>query len=175
MEDRALRHPIFVVQQHAARRLHYDFRLEVDGALESWAVPKGPSCDPRRKRLAILTEPHDLDYARFEGVIPPDHYGAGTVLVWDLGTYRNLRHDAQGRPIPMRRALADGLVEVELFGRKLRGGWALVRTRLSDRSWLLVKRKDEFADPHRDLPAERPESVLSGRTLEEIALGAGDE
>lgn len=163
------RDPIFVVQEHAARRLHYDFRLEVDGALESWAVPKGPSTDPRHKRLAILTEPHAIDYAEFEGVIPPGEYGAGAVLVWDLGTYRNLRRDDRGRPIPMRRALEEGLVEVELFGRKLRGGWALVRTRMSERSWLLVKRKDEFARPGRDVLVECPKSVLSGRTIQEIA------
>jgi DNA ligase D-like protein (predicted 3'-phosphoesterase) len=162
---------IFVVQKHAARRLHYDFRLEVDGVLKSWAVPKGPSLDPAQKRLAIEVEDHPLEYADFEGVIAEGQYGAGAVIVWDTGPYRNLTRDAQGRPRPMAEALRQGLVEVWLEGHKLKGGFALVRTRLGGgkRQWLLVKMKDEYADSRIDLLASAPESVLSGRTVEEVA------
>lgn len=168
--------PFFVIQEHDATTHHFDFRLEVGGVLRSWAVPKGPSTDPREKRLAVAVEDHPLGYADFEGVIAEGEYGAGPVLVWDGGPYRNLRRDDAGREIPMKAALEDGLVEVWLEGKKLRGGYALVRTRLrADRgSWLLVKMRDECADARRNPTRTEPESILSGRTLAEVAAEAGD-
>ena len=160
--------PIFVIQKHAAHQLHYDFRLEVDGVLKSWAVPKGPSTNPRDKRLAVPTEDHPLEYAGFEGVIPAGEYGGGTVLVWDTGTYRNLT-EKKGAAIPMGQALAHGHVKVWLEGKKLKGGYALTRFKTGqDESWLLVKADDAEADPGRNPVADGPRSVLSGRTIEEI-------
>jgi DNA ligase D-like protein (predicted 3'-phosphoesterase) len=161
--------PIFVIQKHAARSLHYDLRLEVEGVLKSWAVPKGPSLNPRDKRLALPTEDHPMDYADFEGVIPKGEYGAGTVIVWDAGTYRNLK-ERDGDLVPMASCLEEGHLMVWLEGTKLRGGYGLVRTgKGADRRWLLVKMADEEADRERDIVTERPESVLTGRTLEEVA------
>jgi len=163
--------PIFVVQKHDASHLHYDFRLEVGGVLKSWAIPKGPSTDPRDKRLAVPTEDHPLEYADFEGVIPEGEYGAGTVLVWDLGPFRNIT-EKQGVAVPLEDAVAHGHVKVWLGGHKLRGGYALTRFRTGkDESWLLVKMEDEAADPGRNPVRDEPRSVLSGRTLEEIAAG----
>jgi DNA ligase D-like protein (predicted 3'-phosphoesterase) len=156
-----------VIQKHAARSLHYDFRLEVDGVLRSWAVPKGPSTDPRDKRLAMPTEDHPLDYADFEGLIPEAHYGAGAVIVWDAGSYRNLTEK------PVAQALDDGHAVVFLEGRKLHGPWSLVRTGGAGRErWLLVKVRGEGADARRRPVSTQPESVLSGRTLEQVAAGA---
>jgi bifunctional non-homologous end joining protein LigD len=164
---------IFVVQKHAARRLHYDFRLAIGGVLASWAVPRGPSMNPADKRLAIRTEDHPLEYADFEGVISEGHYGAGTVMVWDRGEY-----DPEG-DVPPEEQLARGKIDVVLQGEKLRGGFTLVRTGrgLADpgegKRWLLVKHRDEYADRSWDI--ERPEldySVLTGRTLKEIEAGA---
>jgi len=170
---RTSREPIFVVQKHDASRLHYDFRLEVDGVLKSWAVPKGPSLDPREKRLAVPTEDHPLEYAAFEGVIPAGEYGAGTVLVWDTGPYRNLT-EKKGTPMSMAEAVAHGHLRVWLLGRKLKGGYALTRFKTGrDESWLLVKADDEEADAGRDPVSTEPASVLSGRTLEEIAAQEG--
>jgi DNA ligase D-like protein (predicted 3'-phosphoesterase) len=161
--------PIFVIQKHAARRLHYDFRLEVDGVLKSWAIPKGPSTDPQDKRLAVPTEDHPLEYAGFEGVIPAGEYGGGTVLVWDTGTYRNLT-EKKGEAIPMGQAVAHGHVKVWLEGRKLKGGYALTRFKTGkDESWLLVKADDVEADHRRNPVADEPGSVLTGRTIEEIS------
>jgi len=165
------RNPIFVIQQHDASSLHFDFRLEVDGVLASWAVPKGPSTDPREKRLAVATEDHPLDYADFEGVIPEGEYGAGTVIVWDAGPYKNLSVDDEDEELPLGGALARGQAEVWLEGRKLRGGYALVHSKLggSQKNWLLVKMKDEGADARRNPVRTEPHSVLSGRTLAEVA------
>ena len=161
--------PIFVVQKHAARHLHYDFRLEVDGVLKSWAIPKGPSTNPRDKRLAVPTEDHPRSYAGFEGVIPEGEYGGGAVLVWDTGIYRNLT-EKKGEAIPMGQAVAHGHVKVWLEGSKLRGGYALTRFKTGkDESWLLVKTDDDEADPRRNPVADEPRSVLTGRTIEEIA------
>ena len=165
------RRRIFVVQKHAARTLHYDFRLEVEGVLKSWAVPKGPSTDPREKRLAVAVEDHALDYADFEGRIGETSYGAGAVIVWDTGPYRN-RTERDGSEIPIGRALADGHAVVELEGRKLRGRYALTRTDTEPRErWLLVKVRDEVADARRDPVSTQPESVLTGRTIEQVAAG----
>jgi DNA ligase D-like protein (predicted 3'-phosphoesterase) len=163
--------PRFVVQCHDASTLHYDFRLEVDGVLKSWSVPKGPSTNPADKRLAIPTEDHPLEYGTFEGTIPEGAYGAGTVLVWDAGTYRNLT-EADGREVPMGQALGEGHASFWLEGTKLRGGYALRRFKEGRKeSWLLIKKADEEADARRNPVRTQPESVLSGRTLAQIAKG----
>ena len=132
---------IFVVQEHSSRHLHYDLRLEVDGVLKSWAVPKGPSPDPRDKRLAIETEDHPLEYALFQGTIPEGQYGAGTVIVWDTGPYLNMTQK-DGQEISMGEALHSGHAAFWLEGKKLKGGYALTRTK---RGWILVKMKDAMA------------------------------
>jgi len=147
---------IFVVQKHSARSLHYDLRLEVDGVLKSWAVPKGPSTNPKDKRLAIQTEDHPLEYASFEGTIPEGEYGAGTVIVWDTGTFKNMSKK-DGLDITLPRALENGHAAIWLEGKKLSGGYALTRT---PRGWLLVKMRDEKADAKRDILKESPGSVL---------------
>jgi DNA ligase D-like protein (predicted 3'-phosphoesterase) len=155
--------PVFVVQKHAATSLHYDFRLEVDGVMRSWAVPKGPSLDPADRRLAMPVEDHPMSWNEFEGVIGPG-YGAGTVIRWDEGTYGNTTPDVGD----MAEALDAGYARFELEGKKLRGEWSLRRMD-GDRGWLLVKRRDSFAYPGRDVVADSPESVLSGLTIEEVA------
>ena len=147
---------IFVVQKHSARSLHYDLRLEVDGVLKSWAVPKGPSTNPKDKRLAIQTEDHPLEYASFEGTIPEGEYGAGTVIVWDTGTFKNMSKK-DGLDITLAQALENGHAAIWLEGKKLSGGYALTRT---PRGWLLVKMRDEKADAKRDILKESPGSVL---------------
>lgn len=161
--------PRFVIQRHDASSLHYDFRLEVEGVLESWAVPKGPSTHPREKRLATQTEDHPLDYAGFEGRIPEGEYGAGTVIVWDAGTYRNLT-EKDGELVPVARAVESGHVKVWLQGEKVRGGYALTRTKLRGRGdqWLLVKVDDAGADRRRNPTSTQPESVLSGRINDDL-------
>jgi DNA ligase D-like protein (predicted 3'-phosphoesterase) len=159
------RAPAFVIQKHAASSLHYDFRLEVNGVLKSWAVPKGPSTDPRDKRLAMEVEDHSLEYRDFEGVIEEGSYGAGAVIVWDNGTYENLLEDQS-----MAGALERGHARVWLHGKKLRGGYTLRRTSVGDKpKWLLMKRRDEEADARRNPVSSEPRSVLSGRTIEEVA------
>jgi DNA ligase D-like protein (predicted 3'-phosphoesterase) len=161
--------PRFVIQKHDATTLHYDFRLEVDGTLRSWAVPKGPSTDPRERRLAVEVEDHPLEYADFEGVIGAG-YGSGAVIVWDAGTYRNLDEDRS-----MAEALDAGHARIWLEGEKLRGGWTLHRTNAGAKpQWLLMKRRDEGADARRNPQSTQPESVKTGRTVEEIARG-GEE
>ncbi|MDD4252330.1 MAG: DNA polymerase ligase N-terminal domain-containing protein, partial [Methanoculleus horonobensis] len=151
--------------------LHYDFRLEADGVLKSWAVPKGPSMSPKEKRLAVPTEDHPLDYAGFEGVIPEGSYGAGTVLVWDRGTYQNLTEKG-GKRIEVAEAIRRGHVSFRLEGEKLRGGYALTRFRTGKgEAWLLVKMDDAEADPGRNPVVTEPRSVVSGRSLNEIAEG----
>ncbi|HEY0196656.1 MAG TPA: DNA polymerase ligase N-terminal domain-containing protein [Methanobacterium sp.] len=158
----------FVVQKHKARNLHYDFRLEVDGVLKSWAIPKGPSSDYTQKRLAIPTEDHPVDYIDFEGIIPPGNYGAGTVIVWDAGTYRNLK-EKDGQEIPMEKTIEDGHVEFYLEGEKLKGAYALIHTgRAGRKFWLFFKMKDLKTDTDGDILEKRPESVLSGKTIEEL-------
>jgi DNA ligase D-like protein (predicted 3'-phosphoesterase) len=155
--------PRFVIQKHAASTLHYDFRLEVDGVLKSWAVPKGPSLDPRQKRLAVQVEDHGLDYFDFEGV-HEEGYGAGAVIVWDWGRYRSL--DPDRSPAEM---IAAGHVKIWLEGEKLTGGWTVQRTRAGDKpQWLMIKRRDEGADARRHPERTQPESVKSGATIEEL-------
>ncbi|NCT68332.1 MAG: DNA ligase D [Rhodanobacteraceae bacterium] len=161
---------LFVVQQHAARQLHYDFRLECDGVLKSWAVPKGPSLDPADKRLAVQVEDHPYDYASFEGVIPPGQYGAGEVIVWDCGVYSpdeggTAFHDRVEAERRVREGLAAGKLAFQLRGEKLKGSFALVRTR-TPKQWLLIKHRDRFATTLDVTGQDR--SVLSGLTLDEI-------
>jgi len=160
----------FVIQKHDASTLHYDFRLESDGVLISWAVPKGLSTDPRDKRLAIQTEAHPLDYIDFEGVIPEGEYGAGTVMVWDTGTYENLRAHQGRNSQSMENALVEGLIEVWLEGEKLKGGYALKRIADDKKPrWLVIKMDDQEADARRKPTSTQPDSVKSGRALDEIA------
>jgi DNA ligase D-like protein (predicted 3'-phosphoesterase) len=155
--------PCFVIQHHAARSDHYDFRLEIDGVLVSWAIPKGPSINPKDRRMARRTEDHPLDYASFEGVIPEGEYGAGGVIVWDRGTYAN------ATSYEMTEGLERGHLSFQLYGEKLSGGYALTRIREGkDETWLLIKRRDEDADARRKPVRSQPESVLSGRTLDEL-------
>ncbi len=161
--------PIFVVQLHDARRRHYDVRLEVDGVLKSWAVPLGPSLDPVVKRLAVFTTDHDLEYATYEGVHAGAKYGSGAVIVWDAGVYTNLTRDKQRRLVEPADAIERGHLKFRLRGVKLDGTWAFTRT---DRDWLMVKVRDESADPLLDLTATEPRSVLSGLTIEEMAATA---
>jgi DNA ligase D-like protein (predicted 3'-phosphoesterase) len=165
------RHPRFTIQKHAATSLHYDLRLEVEGVLASWAVPKGPSLDPRDKRLAMRTEDHPLEYLCFEGVIPRGSYGAGQMLVWDRGVFENISETRRGRPLELAEAIEAGDVKVFLLGEKVRGPYALVRT--SDpgeprEHWLLIKKRGEGADARRRPTSTQPESVLSGRTIEQL-------
>jgi bifunctional non-homologous end joining protein LigD len=161
----------FVVQKHAARRLHYDLRLELDGVFKSWAVTRGPSLDPADKRLAVQVEDHPLEYGDFEGMIPQGQYGGGTVQIWDRGYW-----EPQGRGTP-EQALAAGELKLVMAGQRLRGGWVLVRLRNSRSgkrpSWLLIKQRDEFARAGDGLLLDEDRSVASGRTLEEIAAGRG--
>jgi DNA ligase D-like protein (predicted 3'-phosphoesterase) len=162
--------PRFVIQQHDASSMHWDFRLEAGGVLKSWSVPKGPSTDPRDKRLAVPTEDHPLDYADFEGTIPEGEYGAGAVIVWDTGPYRNLTTD-DGDEVDVEDAVAGGHVKVWLDGRKLTGGYALTKMGGRRREWLLVKLDDDEADRRRKPTRTQPESVLSGRTVKDVAEG----
>jgi DNA ligase D-like protein (predicted 3'-phosphoesterase) len=166
--------PRFVIQQHDATSMHWDFRLEAAGVLKSWAVPKGPSTDPREKRLAMPTEDHPLEYAGFEGVIPEGEYGAGPVIVWDAGTFRNLT-EKDGREVPVEDAVDAGHVKVFLEGEKLRGGFAFTRTgRGTKPRWILVKLKDEHADARRNPVRSQPESVSSGKTIGQLAAELDD-
>ncbi len=152
---------IFVVQKHAARSLHWDLRLELDGVLLSWAVPKGPSPNQSDKRLAVRTEDHPLEYAEFEGLIPEGEYGAGSMIVWDRGVWEPVEDPALG--------LEKGKLLFELHGHKLRGRWTLVKTRQSPKSWLLIKERDEHMDPDGGTESYPDDSVFSGLTVEELA------
>jgi bifunctional non-homologous end joining protein LigD len=153
----------FVVQKHRASHLHYDVRLEHEGAMLSWAVPKGPSLDPSVKRLAMMTEPHPIEYNGFEGVIPEREYGGGTVMIWDRGTWEPEVPD-------VARALAKGDVKFRLHGRKLTGSWVLVHT--DGRRWLLIKHRDAAASMA-DVTVTKPLSVVSRRTMAGIGRVAG--
>ena len=169
--QRHSKRPIFVVQKHDASHLHYDFRIQVGGVLKSWAIPKGPSTNPKDKRLAMPTEDHPMGYAKFEGVIPEGEYGAGSVIVWDFGTYRNLT-ERNGKEVPTEDALRGGRVRLWLDGKKLKGGYALTRIAARPERWLLVKMKDSEAKARLDITKKEPRSVLSGKTVEEIAREA---
>lgn len=157
---------LFVIQKHRATQLHYDFRLEVDGVLKSWAVPKGPSLDPTVRRLAMQVEDHPVDYAKFEGVIPEGEYGGGTVMVWDYGTYKPENTD------DVSLALRKGELKFSLNGKKLKGSWVLVRTR--ERQWLLIKHRDYYTTEE-EVTEVAPASILTRRTLAEIADDEGGD
>jgi bifunctional non-homologous end joining protein LigD len=163
----------FVVQKHDASHLHYDLRLELDGVMKSWAVPKGPSLDPSVRRLAMEVEDHPISYNTFEGTIPQGEYGGGTVMLWDRGTYEA---EDGGGVESLRRGYEKGDLKLVLHGKRLHGSWALVRMRRPGRpQWLLIKHRDAAADRTRDLTAEETTSVVTGRTMEEIATGKGDK
>lgn len=156
---------LFCIQKHHASHLHYDLRIESEGVLKSWAVPKGPSMDPSVKRLAVAVEDHPLHYAKFEGIIPSG-YGAGTVIVWDIGTYKNVT-TKNGKKVPFKKAYADGHIEVEFDGQKLQGKFALMRMG-TPKNWLLIKMHDEYADATYDPVATELKSVLSDATIEKL-------
>jgi bifunctional non-homologous end joining protein LigD len=173
LEDRSAQSlsaaPRFVVQKHRGRNLHYDFRLEVDGVLKSWAVPKGPSLNPANKRLAMQVEDHPLAYGDFEGVIPEEQYGAGPVVVWDRGTYEFVQEVKPKAPADPASALKSGALKMTLHGEKLRGQFALILMRgRGTKNWLLIKDRDAFADHGPEITETKPDSVLSGRSLERI-------
>lgn len=164
-----LKHPIYVIQKHNASHLHYDLRLEIDGVLKSWAVPKGPSLDPEIKRLAVETEDHPIDYADFEGVIP-EGYGAGTVMVWDIGTFKNLKKDQT-----LENDYENGKLEVYLEGKKLKGGFVLIKTHLpgsGKANWLLKKLDDDEMSLKKNPVSTKDKSVLTNRTTDQITKGS---
>jgi bifunctional non-homologous end joining protein LigD len=171
---RRRRQPSFTVQLHLATARHYDFRLELEGVLKSWSVPKGPSYDPKVKRLAMATEDHPLSYGDFEGVIPKGHYGAGPVMLWDTGTVTYLPDDKSGEEDPSVN-LRRGVLKFRLAGKKLAGEWALVKTAFGGRgnAWLLIKHRDATADPARDVVVEKPLSVKTRRSIERIRKDGG--
>jgi len=155
----------FVIQKHHATRLHYDFRLEMEGVLRSWAIPKGPSLNPADKRLAALTEDHPIDYGGFEGVIPKGNYGAGNVIIWDNGTYEMVDPDTP------EAGWKKGKLHFILHGKKLHGEWVLVRGSRSPKDWIFFKVRDEYADPGIDITVERPESIISGMLVDSVSEG----
>ena len=152
----------FVIQKHRATRLHYDFRLEMEGVLRSWAIPKGPSFNPADKRLAVMTEDHPMDYGGFEGVIPKGNYGAGKVIVWDNGTYEMVDPETPEKGWEKKK------LHFILKGRKLKGEWVLVRGSRNPNEWIFFKVRDQFATAEGDITEDRPESILSGSLVEEI-------
>jgi bifunctional non-homologous end joining protein LigD len=158
----------FVIQKHAASHLHYDFRLELDGVMKSWAVPKGPSYDPATRRLAMEVEDHPIEYNTFEGTIPKGEYGGGTVMLWDRGTYE--AEDGGGIE-SLREGYHKGDLKILMHGKRMHGGWVLVRMRRPGErpQWLLIKHRDEYAASDYDVTAEEMTSVVTGRTMEEIA------
>src|SRR5262245_15004740 len=168
---KSAQYPRFVIQKHAATRLHYDLRLEVDGVFKSWAVAKGPSLNPRDRRLAVEVEDHPLDYGDFEGTIPPGEYGGGTVMIWDRGFWA-----PEGAADP-EQGLRKGDLKFTVAGEKLKGSWVLVRMRRNERdrrnNWLLIKHRDGYAREDGDVVTEQDRSAASGRTMEEIAAGKG--
>lgn len=160
--------PLFVIQEHAASHLHFDFRLEIDGVLKSWAIPKGPSLNPSIKRLAVETEDHPMEYATFEGIIPQGEYGGGTVMVWDIGTYDNSK--AQHK-LSMIDCYNQGRIEIFLHGKKLQGNFALIHThRQNDKGkqWIFFKIEDEYASKKRNPVKTETKSALTKRTMNQI-------
>jgi bifunctional non-homologous end joining protein LigD len=160
----------FVIQKHAATRLHYDFRLEMQSVLKSWAVPKGPSLNPTDKRLAMMVEDHPYDYKDFEGIIPKGNYGAGSVIIWDEGFYEPLEGNGSKKEQEkiLMKALQAGSVKIKMFGKKLKGEFALVKLKNAENNaWLLIKHKDEYASI-KDI-TEKAKSVISGKTVEQMS------
>ena len=162
----------FVIQKHAASHLHFDLRLEVDGVMKSWAVPKGPNYDPSVRRLAMEVEDHPMEYNTFEGTIPKGEYGGGTVMIWDRGVYGP---EAGGGERALHAGYKRGDLKFVMDGSRMHGGWVLVRTRRDERGraqWLLIKHRDAFAKYGFDIVEEATTSIVTGRTMEEIARGA---
>src|SRR5205809_679900 len=158
----------FVIQKHAASHLHFDLRLELDGVMKSWAVPKGPHYDPKVRRLAMEVEDHPMEYNAFEGTIPQGQYGGGTVMIWDRGTYEA---EEPGGVKALRAGYEAGDLKFVMHGTRMLGGWVLVRTRRDPRGraqWLLIKHRDEFAQSDFDVVADANTSMVTGRTMEEI-------
>lgn len=168
MINKKTKEPIFVVQEHDATTLHYDFRLEDERVLKSWALPKGPSMNPKEKHLAIETPDHPLNYQNFEGIIPQGSYGAGSVIVWDKGTFKNLRDKS------LSQSIEEGKVEIFLNGKKLKGTFTLVKTKYQNNSknWLFIKVKDEYSTKNNEIKSRadklKEKSVLSDKTLEQL-------
>jgi bifunctional non-homologous end joining protein LigD len=166
----------FVIQKHDASHLHYDFRLEMRGVLKSWAVPKGPSLNPADKRLAMMVEDHPYDYRNFEGIIPEGNYGGGTVIVWDEGTYEPM--NAEGLSVKeqeklLLKQLFSGDLKINMHGKKIKGNYALFRLKKDKKSWLLVKKDDDFASEEEVI--KKNKSVKSGKTLAQVAKQNGAE
>jgi bifunctional non-homologous end joining protein LigD len=165
----------FVIQKHAASHLHFDLRLELDGVMKSWAVPKGPHYDPKVRRLAMQVEDHPIEYNQFEGTIPKGEYGGGTVMIWDRGTYGA---EDGGDEDTIRSGYDRGDLKIVMHGTRMLGGWVLVRTRRDERGraqWLLIKHRDAFASADLDVVADANTSIVTGRTMEEIARGAASK
>ena len=164
-----MKKPIFVIQKHHASTLHYDFRLQIGNILKSWVIPKGPSLNPKNKRLAILTEDHHLDFADFEGEIPAGQYGAGKMILWDRGTYENITIE-NGKPISIEKAFENGEISISLQGKKLKGNFSLILMKKQNepKNWLLIKQNDQYADMSFDPVVELPNSILSNKSVEEI-------
>ena len=165
----------YVIQKHAASRLHYDLRLELDGVMKSWAVPKGPSLDPKVKRLAIQVEDHPIEYNQFEGTIPAGEYGGGTVMIWDYGSYTSAGDEGDPEAA-LRAGYRKGDFKFVLRGKRLKGSWVLVRTkgrgeRSRQQQWLLIRHRDGTADPDIDPTEAYQTSARTGRTMDEIAEG----
>lgn len=163
---RKVRRPIFNLQKHHASHLHYDFRLEIGGALKSWAIPKGPSMDPSVKRLAVQVEDHDPEYVDFEGVIEEGRYGAGPVLVWDTGWFELIT--APGKRTSAEESVEAGKLDFILHGRRLKGRFALFRLKGCPRQWLLVKQRDQESLSGHDIAKDAQTSILTGRTIEDL-------
>jgi bifunctional non-homologous end joining protein LigD len=164
----------YVIQKHAASHLHFDLRLQLDGVMKSWAVPKGPSLDPAVKRLAMQVEDHPIEYNAFEGTIPKGEYGGGTVMIWDRGTYEYGGDDALEGEAGLREGYRRGDFKFVLHGKRLKGSWVLVRTRRGDpkrAQWLLIKHRDEYAEPGTEVVEEYQTSAATGRTMDDIAAG----
>lgn len=163
----------FVIQKHDATNLHYDFRLEMEGVLKSWAIPKGPSMDPKNKRLAMMVEDHPYDYKNFEGIIPKGEYGGGTVIVWDEGTYEPIEqiNGKKAQEKHLLKQLEEGSLKIRIHGEKLNGEFALIETHgMAKNAWLLIKHKDEYASVKDIISQDK--SVLSGRTIDVVEKGS---
>lgn len=178
--------PRYLIQKHDATQLHYDLRLEVDGVLKSWAVPKGPSLDPGEKRLAVMTEDHPLEYGTFEGTIPEGEYGGGTVMMWDRGWWEVDREWSEDTKTSKKvrethdqgpgAALEAGELKFKLHGQKLKGSWVLVQMKgRGAKNWLLIKHRDQEARDDSDITGEQPDSATSGRDLDEIEWDADSD
>jgi DNA ligase D-like protein (predicted 3'-phosphoesterase) len=157
---------IFVIQKHDASNLHYDFRIELDGVLKSWAVPKGPSLNPSQRRLAVETEDHPIDYADFEGIIPEDEYGGGYVIVWDLGTFENIT-EKDAEKVSLKQAYENGHITILLKGIRLKGEFALIKTKREEQ-WLLIKKGDSEANREINITKKYQDSVLSNKTIDDL-------